>query len=94
MKHIKRTCTPYHFAIDNLFSELSTEAQKQIARKNLGVSDEHTLYWGNIKGHIEDQEDFIDKLQELVHDYGYKAENVIFENKTLREQTTYNYRTS
>ena len=26
---------------------------------------------------------------------GYKAENVIFENKTLREQTTYNnYRTS
>lgn len=45
MKHIKRTCTPYHFAIDNLFNELSTEAQKQIARKNLRVSDEYRIYY-------------------------------------------------
>ena len=83
MKHIKRTCTPYHFAIDNLFSELSTEAQKQIARKNLGVSDEHTLYWGNIKGHIEDQEDFIDKLQELVHDYGLVISDTVPDNTNV-----------
>lgn len=58
------------FKVDNLFGELFTEAQKQIARENLGVSDEYSLYWGNIKGYIEDQKDFIDKLEELIREYG------------------------
>ena len=58
------------FKIDNLFGELITEAQRQIARKHLGVSDEYTLFWGNIKGYIEDQKDFIEKLKELIKEYG------------------------
>ncbi len=45
------------FKVDNLFGELWSEAQKSIARKNLGVSDDDSLFWGNIKGFIENQDD-------------------------------------
>lgn len=72
MKHITKSCpsTSGYFIVNNLFNELSSEAQKQIARENLGISDQYSLYWGNIKGYIEDQVDFIQKLQELIRDYG------------------------
>ena len=45
------------FKIDNLFGELWSEAQKTIARKNLGIADDNNLFWGNIKGYIENQKD-------------------------------------
>lgn len=45
------------FKVDNLLGEIWTEAQKTIARKNLGISDDNTLFWGNIKGQIENQKD-------------------------------------
>ena len=45
------------FKVDNLLGELWTEAQKSIARKNLGIADENSLFWGNIKGQIENQKD-------------------------------------
>lgn len=72
MKHITKSCpsTSGYFIVNNLFNELSSEAQKQIARENLGISDQYSLYWGNIKGYIEDQIDFIQKLEELIREYG------------------------
>ena len=55
------------FKIDNLFGELLTEYQKTIARDNLGISQDSNLYWGNIKGFIENQRDvksFINKVSQ------------------------------
>ena len=40
------------FKVDNSFGELMTEAQKSIARRNLGIADEQSLIWENIKGKI------------------------------------------
>lgn len=45
------------FKIDNLFAELLTEYQKTIARRNLGIADDNSLFWGNIKGLLENQTD-------------------------------------
>ena len=45
------------FKVDNLLGEILTEAQKTIARKNLGIADDSSLFWGNIKGYIENQKD-------------------------------------
>lgn len=45
------------FKVDNLLGEIWTEAQKTIARKNLGIADDYSLFWGNIKGQIENQKD-------------------------------------
>lgn len=45
------------FKVDNLLGEIWTEAQKSIARKNLGIADDDSLFWGNIKGQIENQKD-------------------------------------
>ena len=45
------------FKVENLLGEIWTEAQKAIARKNLGIADDNSLFWGNIKGQIENQKD-------------------------------------
>lgn len=50
------------FKLDNLFSELSTDYQRALARLNLGIGDEFTNEWGNIKGNINNQKDLIDFL--------------------------------
>lgn len=74
MKHITRTCPSRYgyFAVDNLFSELTTEMQKQVARDNLGIADQYALHWGNITGHLEDQIDLYNKFNEKV-DKGKRA---------------------
>ena len=41
----------------NLFSELVDEYQRAMARYNLGITDEYSLVWGNIKGNIANQSD-------------------------------------
>ena len=56
------------FKIDNLFSELLTEAQKHIARENLGIPEEDFLYFKNIKGYPEDNPELMDSLNDLVND--------------------------
>lgn len=57
-----------YFKVDNLFSELITEAQKNIARKNLGISDENFLYFKNIKGFPEDNPELMDSLRDLINE--------------------------
>ena len=56
------------FKIDNLFSELLTEAQKHIARENLGIPEEDFLYFKNIKGYPEDNPELMDSLNDLIND--------------------------
>lgn len=45
------------FKRSNLFSELTSEYQRAIARQNLGIADEYTLVWGNISGNLANQVD-------------------------------------
>lgn len=45
------------FKKDNLFSELTDEYQRTIARINLGIADEYALKWGNITGNLLNQKD-------------------------------------
>lgn len=45
------------FLLDNLFSELTDEYQRTLARENLGIGDVYTLSWGNIKGNLSNQTD-------------------------------------
>lgn len=50
------------FKVSNLFSELTTEYQRALARLNLGIGDEFTNEWGNIKGNILKQKDLVNLL--------------------------------
>lgn len=45
------------FQKENLFSELTDEYQRTIARINLGIADEYALKWGNITGNLLNQKD-------------------------------------
>ena len=45
------------FKRSNLFSELTDEYQRAIARQNLGIADDYTLLWGNISGNLANQTD-------------------------------------
>lgn len=48
---------------DNYLSEFKYEYQKARVRKNLGISSQETLRWGNISGYIEEQEDLQRKFE-------------------------------
>lgn len=52
------------FKVSNLFSELTTDYQRALARLALGIGDEFTNEWGNIKGNILHQEDLVKLLYE------------------------------
>lgn len=45
------------FKIQNLFSELVDDYQRFVARQNLGIGEEASLLWGNIKGNLASQAD-------------------------------------
>ena len=45
------------FKRSNLFSELTDEYQRAVARQNLGIADDYTLLWGNISGNLANQTD-------------------------------------
>lgn len=50
---------------ENYLSEFSTEIDKARVRANLGIPDEYTLYWGNMKGNIANQTDLITLLNQV-----------------------------
>jgi hypothetical protein len=45
------------FKIQNLFSELVDDYQRFVARQNLGIGEEASLLWGNIRGNLASQAD-------------------------------------
>lgn len=64
------------FQKDNLFSELTDEYQRTIARINLGIADEYALKWGNIKGNLSNQKDL----------YTFVTDSIAFDiNKVIDE---------
>lgn len=64
------------FQKDNLFSELTDEYQRAIARINLGIADEYALKWGNIKGNLSNQKDL----------YTFVIDSIAFDiNKVIDE---------
>lgn len=64
------------FQKENLFSELTDEYQRTIARINLGIADEYALKWGNIKGNLSNQKDL----------YTFVTDSIAFDiNKIIDE---------
>ena len=57
-----------YFEIANYLSELNSEYERHLVRKNLGISDKYSLTWGNISGNIRDQQDFVDFLEEQLQE--------------------------
>lgn len=57
------------FQKDNLFSELTDEYQRTQARINLGIADEYTMVWGNIKGNLSNQKDL----------YTFVTDSIVFD---------------
>lgn len=57
-----------YFTVDNLFSELTDDYQRETAKKNLGIGSPYTLIWGNISGNLVNQKDLynfvLDKTNE------------------------------
>ena len=66
-----------YFEIAKNFKELTTEVQKAQARRNLGISDECSLKWGNIKGFIEKQKDLTQYLNNYKSALGKKLDKHI-----------------
>ena len=49
----------------NYLSEYASEVDKARVRQNLGIPDEFTLYWGNIRGNIANQTDLIELVNQV-----------------------------
>lgn len=49
----------------NYLSEYASEVDKARVRQNLGIPDEFTLYWGNIRGNIANQPDLIELISQV-----------------------------
>lgn len=82
-------CVDY-FRISNLFNELKSEYQKQTIRKNLNISEENTMFWGNMKGFPEDQKDLVELIQDKIEDNFQQILNESPETlKTLQQITKF-----
>ena len=77
------------FKRSNLFSELTDEYQRAIARQNLGVADEFTLVWGNISGNLANQ---IDLYTFVVNSIASKYNDLIEETNLKLAQWGYEIR--
>lgn len=54
------------FLKDNLFSELTDEYQRTLARMNLGIAEDYALKWGNITGNLSNQKDLYTFVTESI----------------------------
>lgn len=52
------------FLKQNLFSELTTDYERAIARRNLGIAEAYAMLWGNITGNLLNQEDLVKFVQD------------------------------
>ena len=63
-----------HFLIDNLFSELIGEYQRSRARLNLGIGEEYSMTWKNIKGHVHDNPELYTFIIDTLLEYKEKED--------------------
>lgn len=47
------------FTVENLFSELTDNYQREVARQNLGIASAYAMLWGNLKGNLLNQKDLV-----------------------------------
>ena len=59
----KYQAQPIPLMKSNYLGEFWTQLEKAKARRNLGLGDEYTLSWGNITGHIEDNTDLVEFIE-------------------------------
>lgn len=64
-----------YFLKDNLFSELVSDYQRSEARLNLGIGEEYSLIWANIKGDVVKNKELYDFIMKVIED-SYDAGNM------------------
>lgn len=68
--------TPIPLIKSKYLGEFRTELERAKARKNLGIPDDTSYTWGNIEGHIEDQKDLVQYIEQKWHYTSDVAENI------------------
>lgn len=58
------TSDPIPLLRDKYLGEYRTELERAKVRKNLGISDEYSLQWGNIEGFVDEQKDLVDYVEQ------------------------------
>lgn len=56
----------HYFKKENLFSELTDEYERTIARLNLGIGEAFAMKWGNITGNLSNQKDLYNFTKDLI----------------------------
>lgn len=84
----KYQAQPIPLMKNNYLSEFRTQLEKAKARKNLGIGDEYSLTWGNITGHIEDNNDLV-KFIENQWKYEYVSPYIQQEIKNVKQALDY-----
>lgn len=70
---------------NNYLGEYRTELERAKVRKNLGISDEQSLLWGNIDGTIEAQKDLVQYIEQKWTYTSDVAQNI----KTVKDALDY-----
>ena len=87
-RHPKYQSVPIPLMKSNYLSEFRTQLEKAKARRNLGIGDEYTLSWGNIQGHIEDNTDLVNFIENQWK-YNYVSPYIQQEIKNVKEALDY-----
>lgn len=72
----------------NYLGEFRTALEKAKARRNLGIGDEYSLTWGNITGHIEDNQDLVNFIENQWK-YEYVSPYIQQEIKNVKQALDY-----
>ena len=84
----KYQAMPIPLMKSNYLGEFRTQLEKAKARRNLGIGDEYTLTWGNITGHIEDNHD-LTQFIENQWKYEYVSPYIQQEIKNVKQALDY-----
>lgn len=84
----KYQAIPIPLMKSNYLGEFRTQLEKAKARRNLGIGDEYTLTWGNITGHIEDNTDLVQFIENQWK-YEYVSPYIQQEIKNVKEALDY-----
>ena len=75
---VKPSCAPPLrdvLLISNCLSEFKSKVDKARVRYNLGIPDEYSFNWGNIKGLIENQTDLVQYINAKTANAGNQYES-------------------
>jgi hypothetical protein len=84
----KYQAMPIPLMKSNYLGEFRTQLEKAKARRNLGIGDEYTLTWGNITGHIEDNRDLAQFIENQWK-YEYVSPYIQQEIKNVKQALDY-----